>query len=518
MWNDRLIMNRDQIREYDRIAIQEYGIPGPVLMENAGRGAARRIMKRLGGRRKVGIVAGPGNNGGDGFVIARHLMNSGVDVTTFAVAPLDKVKGDAKINLDILRKMGGEIVDVAGAERFGDLARRLAHKDLLVDAVLGTGVSRNVEGWLGEVIDIINSVRRVIVAIDIPSGLDADNGRPRGRAVAASATCTFGHLKKGLTLYPGAALAGEVDVIPIGVPGNVSEEAGFEGAVISEAQVRGCFADRETDGHKGTFGHLLVVGGLPGKTGAAALVGHAAMRIGTGLVTLATTADAQPVLESKCLEVMVDHLLENPCSPVTEEVSMKLDVLLEGKGAVALGPGLGTERGIAELALLLLDRIDVPAVIDADGINILAARSEGKISFENPTVLTPHPGEMARLVKKSVREVQGDRFGMSKAVAEQSGAVVVLKGANTVIAGPDGRMFVNPTGNPGMASGGMGDVLTGIIGGLLAQGLEPLDAAVAGVYLHGLAGDRAVSQTGQAALLASDIMEDLPGDFAMWGI
>lgn len=518
MWNDRLIMNREQIRAYDRIAIQDYGLPGPVLMENAGRGAASRIMKRFGDRRRVGIVAGPGNNGGDGFVIARHLLNRDVAVTTYTVVPLEKVTGDARLNLDILRKMGGEIQEVTGAEPGRSLARILAHKDLIVDAVLGTGVSREVAGWLAEVIDIINAADREVVAIDIPSGLDADTGQAWGRAVEASVTYTFGHLKKGLTLYPGAALAGEVEVIPIGVPGAVSDEAGCEGAMSTETQVRSSLPERHEDAHKGTFGHLLVVGGSPGKTGAAAMAGHAAMRIGTGLVTIATTADAQLVLESKCLEAMVDHLLENPRSPVTDGVSNRLDVMLEGKRAVALGPGLGTESGVAALLLALLGRIDIPAVIDADGLNILAAQPGRDTPFDHPTVLTPHPGEMARLTKRSVQEVQGDRFGISKAVAEQLGAVVVLKGAKTIIAGPDGRLFVNPTGNPGMASGGMGDVLTGMIGGLLAQGLEPLDAAVAGVYLHGLAADRAISQTGEVALLASDVMEELPGIFAEWGV
>ncbi len=515
MWNDHLFMTRSGIREYDRIAIDELGIPGPVLMENAGRGATRIAAGMLAGRPgSVGILAGPGNNGGDGFVIARHLINQGVTVRTYLAVPRHKAKGDAALNLDILEKMGGDIRDVSDTPA-RELASPLKHHALIVDALLGTGVTREVSGLLGDLIDLLNTLCVPVLAVDIPSGLDSDTGRPWGRAVRAAATATFGHLKRGLVQYPGRGLAGAISVIPLGVPGEVSAECGVDGEVLSEETVRSLLPERATDAHKGTFGHLLVVGGFSGKTGAAAMAGASAMRAGAGLVTLATSFEAGPALEAKCLEVMVAPVIEEEAPP-TEATALRIATALEGKRAVALGPGLSTGANATALTEQVLDALSVPAVVDADGLNILAANPALFEKTAVPMVLTPHPGEMARLVGKGTREVQANRIDISRAFAEERGVVLVLKGAGTVIAAPDGRVFVNPTGNAGMASGGMGDVLTGVIGGFLAQGLAPLDSARLGVYLHGLAGDRAVVRTGAAGLIASEVMFELQGILRDW--
>lgn len=517
MWNDKIFMTREQIRKLDAIAMDEVGIPGPVLMENAGRGAALAAM-RLAPSKRAAVLAGPGNNGGDGFVIARHLVNHGFQVTVYLAVPRKKVKGDALLNLEILDNMGFDIVDVSTPAALADLADRFRSDGFLVDALLGTGVSREVEGHLAELIRAVNRAEIPVLAVDIPSGLDADTGRPLGAAVRATATATFGHLKRGLVIFPGAELAGAVEVIPIGVPGFVSDRAGIDGRIIGEEDVRSLVPRRGADSHKGTFGHLLVLAGTVGKTGAAAMVGRAALRSGTGLVTVATTAYAQPILEAKCLEVMVEHVIERADAPMGQKVARRLAQLLSGKQAAALGPGLTTAPGMAGLVLCAIETLEVPAVIDADGINILAADPAVAGRAKAPLVLTPHPGEMARLLNRTTADVQADRIGAAREAARAHRAVVVLKGARTVVASPDGGVFVNPTGNAGMASAGMGDVLTGVIGGFLAQGVLPLEAALLGVYVHGLAGDRSAERIGAAGLVASDVIDELPRVLAGWAI
>jgi NAD(P)H-hydrate epimerase len=515
-WNDRLFMTRGQIREYDRIAVDEVGMPGAVLMENAGAGAARIAARMAGARGCVAVMAGPGNNGGDGFVIARHLLNAGFDVRTFLAVPGDGIAGDAALNLALLRSMGAPIVEAGDPASPDGLADALRSSALVVDALLGTGVSRDVEGRIGELIDAINGAGAKVLAVDIPSGLDADSGSPWGKAVRADETATFGHIKRGLLLYPGAALAGPLTVVPIGAPAFVSGRAGWDGILLDETRVRPLLPRRSPDSHKGTYGHLLVLAGSLGKTGAATMTSRAAMRAGAGLVTIATCANAQPIIEANCTEVMVEAVLDRQDAPLTEKTLRRAEALVEGKAAVALGPGLSTAPGISALALKILQTLEVPAVVDADGLNILASDPTAAGRISAPMVFTPHPGEMARLINRSAPAVQADRVGVAREAAKWHKVVVVLKGAHTVIAAPDGRVFINPTGNPGMASGGMGDVLTGVIGGLLSQGLEPLEAALLGTYLHGHAADDAASRTGMPSLLASDVIDALPGILKEW--
>ncbi len=510
-WDDRLFMTRAQMREYDRLAIAALGVPGPVLMESAGRGAAALALELLGGRRDVVVLAGPGNNGGDGFVIARHLANAGARVATLLAVPREKVTGDALLNLEILERMGEAPRGIAGGADLGDVASRLAAADLVVDALLGTGATRAVEGLLGDLIDLVNAAGAQVLAVDVPSGLDADTGRPLGRAIRADATATFGHLKRGLVVHPGAGLAGVVRVVPLGVPASISRRAGVDGEVLGAAALRPLVPRRAADSHKGTFGHLLVVGGSAGKAGAAVMCGRAAMRSGAGLVTLAASAEARAAVEAQCVEAMVETSFLAPEYALSDGDRAHLDAVLGGKSAVAIGPGLSTARAAVETVLHLVASLAVPAVVDADGLNALAAAGDGFTPGGAALVLTPHPGEMARLLGVSSADVQADRLGAAREAAKRFGAVAVLKGARTVIADRDGRAFVNPTGNPGMASGGMGDALTGIVGGLLAQGLPALDAARLGAYLHGLAGDLAAARIGgEAGLVCSDLIDAIP--------
>ena len=520
-WNERLLMKREQMREYDRIAIEELGIPGPVLMENAGRGAYEMALEMLDCRRRVAVLAGPGNNGGDGFVVARHLMIRGLDVSIFVAVPTDKIRGDARLNLDVLRAADPslEIEPVLDGEQLERLPARLSEHDLVVDALLGTGVSRNVEGHLADVIDAINSCKTPVLSVDIPSGLDADSGSPWGTAVRARGTATFGHLKRGLAIHPGVELAGRVRVVSIGVPAPVSERAGHDAELLGEEALRHLVPARPARSHKGTYGHLLLLSGSLGKTGAAALAGRAALRAGTGLVTVATTAAAQPVLEARCpAELMTESVIERTDAPLSDKLPERLARALAGKQALAVGPGLTTAPGISSLVIRLLHDSGVPAVVDADGINILAADPAAAGRITTPMIFTPHPGEMARLMDKTVPAIQADRVEAAREAARWHKVIVALKGARTAVAAPDGRVWINPTGNPGMATGGMGDVLTGVIGGLLAQGLSPLDATLLGVYIHGLAGDCAAATRGEPGLVASDAIDELPAILRRWSV
>jgi len=519
MWNSNVFMTRQQIRELDRLAIEELGIPGPVLMENAGRGAADLICSLIeDGHAKVAVVAGAGNNGGDGFVVARHLLNRGISTKVFLASAREKIKGDAGLNLMLLEKSGLQTEDVTSNESLSALLTELKHSDVVVDALLGTGLSREVKGHFRDLIEVINSCGKEVVSLDMPSGLDADRGISLGVCVEAGYTVTFGHLKTGLVTYPGAALAGNVHVVDIGVPSGLTDRAGKNGVLLDETGIRSLFNPRAPDAHKGHFGHLLVLAGSMGKTGAAALCGKSAMRSGAGLVTIATTGEAQSVLESKSLETMVDNVIERHDSPLSEKAVKKLEDLMEAKAAFAVGPGLGTSPGISALAMKLIEQAEVPCVVDADGVNILAAQKldAGSWKFRAPVILTPHPGEMSRLNKQSVRDIQSNRISTAGNFARDRNVIVVLKGANTVIAAPDGEIFVSPTGNPGMASGGSGDVLTGIIGSFLSQGMNPVDAACAGVFLHGLAADSAADRIGETGLVAGNIMEEVPLILREW--
>jgi NAD(P)H-hydrate epimerase len=510
-----IFMTRAQMREYDRLAIEQYGIPGALLMENAGRGAADIIEQYLAGG-LAAIVCGGGNNGGDGFVVARHLTNRGHLVRVYLVADREKLTGDAGLNMNIFLKMGGDIVDCQEPGAFAARQEDLEDAQVIVDALLGTGLTREVGGAVREAIDVLNMAVPPKVALDVPSGICSDSGRVLGAAVQARATVTFGFLKRGLLLFPGAALAGSVHVVDIGAPAAAADQAGHDGKLLQEEDVMPFIQPRRVDAHKGTFGHLLIMSGSPGKTGAAVLCAEAAMRTGAGLVTLVSTREAQAALETKTREVMLDHVVERGDSPLSESAYDKLATLLDGKRAVAVGPGCSTTPTMSSLVLRLLTEAVRPVVVDADAVTILAENQDVIADIKAPLVLTPHPGEMARLAGVDIAAVQADRVGVARAQAERFSAIVVLKGAHSIIAAPDGSLFINPTGNPGMASGGMGDVLTGVIGSFLAQGLDPLEAACVGTYLHGLAGDFAVMERGERSLVASDLINAVPGILSAW--
>lgn len=499
------------MRELDRRTIEETGLPGAVLMENAGRGAAGIIMARFAELfpGPVAVFCGRGNNGGDGFVVARHLREAGWTVEVFLLAERADVTGDAALMLKCFAASGGEVTAVADPRQVTALASGRAYA-LCVDAIFGTGLGRKPEGLAAAAVDWLNCQPAPVVALDLPTGVDADTGRIPGRAVKASLTVTFAFPKVGLYSYPGAACAGEVISVPIGIPGVIAGSAPDKVLLVDAGEARTRLPRRPLDGHKGTFGHLLAVAGSPGKSGAAALTATAGLRGGAGLVTLGCPGAVQAAVAAQVPEVMT-AVLEEESGALCAAAAPALAALCAGKQALAVGPGLGTADGTGDLVRQLLAGSELPAVVDADALNHLAGHLDVLAARAGrATILTPHPGEMARLCGRDTAEIQADRLRIARDFARTHGVVLVLKGARTLTAVPDGRVFINATGNAGMASGGMGDVLTGLIGALLAQGLPAEDAAVLGTYLHGLAGDRLAARMGCAGLLAGDLLTELP--------
>lgn len=497
----------------DQQTINETGIPGVVLMENAGRGTVEQMLRFSPGIKNgvVAVFCGRGNNGGDGFVIARYFLNFGARVKVFLLSSADQVQGDAGINLAAYRNMGGQILEIPDEAAFHAVKEDAAAADIVVDALLGTGLSSAVTGLYRTAIEYLNSLDRVPkVSVDIPSGIDATSGKVLGCALKATLTCTYAFPKIGHLIYPGREKTGTLEVIDIGIPKILSDRANITTFVQAPADFTGMLPKRKPDSHKGNYGHVLVLAGSPGKTGAAALAGHAAMRSGAGLVTLAVPSGLRGVLEEKTCEVMTEGLKDSGTGYVGTDAWPDLQSLLNGKSAAAAGPGLGVRDGTGELLFKLLTETELPLVLDADALNLVSRDTEILKRIRKVPVLTPHPGEMARLTGTTVAAVQSDRLKTASDFARSYRAVVVLKGASTIIAAPDGSVYVNPTGNPGMAGGGMGDVLTGFIVGLMAQGLSSLDAARMAVYGHGAIGDLLFEQGSKIGILASDIADRIP--------
>lgn len=478
-------------------------------MENAGRGAAAAIAEFLGRARRgarVEIVCGKGGNGGDGFVAARWLRRGGLRPAVWLTSPASEIQGDPARKLAELRRAGvrPRFVDDERA-----VAARLRRADVIVDALLGTGAKGVPAGLTARMIDLINASDRPVVALDVPSGVSADGTATSGRAIRATLTVTFAGVKRGLVMGSDAALAGRVQVISIGIPeGEVGK--GITTYLLEPADIAALFPARRRQAHKGTFGHLLVVGGSRGKTGAPALAARAAMRMGAGLVTVGAPASQQPIVASLLLESMSEALPETGAGTIALEAADAISVLAAVRDAVALGPGLGLESETQEAARRLVSDLPQPMVIDADALSALAGHLDVLARRRGPRCLTPHPGEMARMLGVTVADVEGDRIACVRDFVRAHGVHLVLKGATSVVGDPDGRIFLNPTGNPGMASGGMGDVLTGMVGALLARRAEPGAALRAAVYVHGLAGDLAVVTLGQESLIAADLIDALP--------
>jgi len=505
------ILTAIQMRAVDRRTVGSFGIPDLVLMENAGLRMADVLFAVIPdlSRRRVLVLCGRGNNGGDGFVVARHLAMRGVAVRALLFARRRQVEGAAAVNLEAARRRGIPIDEVTGPVAWRRARRRLAETDLVVDALLGTGLSRPVEGLLARVMAEVQRSGVEVAAVDIPSGLQGGTGAVPGPTLRASHTVTFCRPKWPHALPPASERCGRVHVVDIGIP---SAAVAAEHPTLEWPEPFALAADlpdRPRGAHKGDFGHVLVIAGARGKGGAARMTMLAALRAGAGLVTAAVPRSLQGRLVSGAMEAMTEGLEETADGSLALAALPRLLRLIEGKNVVALGPGLTRHPETERLVRDLVRRIRIPLVLDADGLNAFEGDIDG-LPGRRPLILTPHPGEMARLAGISTRAVQGDRPGAAGGLARRLGCHVVLKGQRTIVARPDGRMSVNPTGNPGMATGGSGDILSGILAGLLAQGLEAGKATRLGVYLHGLAGDLAAARVGEMPLLARDIIEDFP--------
>lgn len=505
------LIRAEEMQAIDRQAIKQLGIPGVVLMENAGRAASDLFCCEFDSLfpGPVLVMAGKGNNGGDGYVMARLLAERGWQVNTLILGSRDDIVGDAAVMLDILLNMKLPVSYAADVRelRSGFSA---AEPKLIVDALLGTGLKSTVRGLFAEAIEIVNSVAVPVFAVDIPSGVDGSTGQICGSAVQADLTVTFDHAKIGHASNPGAACSGLLHVVDIGIPRNDRPQLESDVLLVDAEDAADCLPERSRDGHKGSFGHLLVLAGSTGKTGAAALAGNAAVRGGCGLVTVAVPASVHDILEIKLTEAMSCPLADSD-GQISQQAQGLIAELLAERQALALGPGLGQSEGLVELLTWLLTAVELPMVIDADGLNMLAGQLELlKQRSGSPVVLTPHPGEMARLCGLTVAEIESDRYQVACKFAAEHGVVLLLKGSRTVIAAPDGRVRINGSGNDGLASGGSGDVLTGLIGALLAQGLEPFSAATLAAWLHGRAAELQAVGQGTAGMAASDLLCQLP--------
>lgn len=508
------LVTAQQMRELDARTINEAGIPGIVLMELAGRGAFDFIVKQgwlQSTADPVLILAGKGNNGGDALVVARCLLLAGYsNVDVLLLADSDVIRGDARTNLACYRQLGGIITEVTTAEEWEQVCPRHRAYRLVVDGILGTGLNSPVRGFYGDVIDRVSRLDGAVVALDIPSGLHADRGVPLGNSVKANATVTFGLGKTGLFGYPGREYAGEIKVIDIGIP--PSFLASMQSVEL--LTVAGCQAlmppTRGKNSHKGTHGHLLTVAGSRGRSGAALMAAFAAMKAGCGLSTLATPSPVAASIEGRVPELMMAPLADDGQGRVGTINLADMTLLWQGKQAIAVGPGLGVHEQVRELVAGMVKHSPVPLVLDADALTVLATDTACLAEKNSPVILTPHPGEMARLLAVTTSKVQENRLQLAKDFACRHGVYLVLKGAGTVVAAPDGTAAINSSGNPLLATAGSGDVLTGTIAGLLARGLSPFSSCRLGVYLHGLAADLLAEQKISQGITAGDLLNALP--------
>ncbi|HXP71807.1 MAG TPA: NAD(P)H-hydrate dehydratase [Candidatus Dormibacteraeota bacterium] len=523
------ILTASEMREVDRLTTERYGIPSLSLMENAGKSIADFMsarFRRLESRRII-VLCGKGNNGGDGFVTARHLADAGATPIVILVAAQDEMRGDAATNRDRWQKSGGEVRVVRASSDWQTVKPSVNSADLIVDALLGTGVKGAVEGLLSEVIHEVNRRERgrIVIAVDIPSGLPADmdgtasENRARTKdsgddIVAANYTVTFTAPKAGMFLGNATASVGQLLVREIGSPPELVEEVG-KGTVrwLETGEFSEFALPREPDGNKGNYGHALIVAGSVGKSGAAVMASWAALRIGAGLVTAAVPEPVLPLVAAPNPEVMTEPL------PATDTGSISLRALeyerfngiVKGKSVIGIGPGLTTQTETVQFVRAVVGKyLDLPIVLDADGLNAFDGHAQQLKAARKMLAVTPHPGEMARLVGSDTKQIQSRRLEVARKAAAEWNAFVILKGYQTVIAAPNGDAWINSTGNAGMATGGTGDVLTGMLAGLIAQHGVGVLALCFGVYLHGLAGDIAYADSGEAPLMATDLIRSIP--------
>ncbi len=501
------ILSGEQMRRVDRRAIENLGIPGLELMENAGRGIADALVRDYPAASSgpVLILCGKGNNGGDGLVCARHLLTHGIRAKVLVLARLTELTGDAAANLRAADGAGIATVEVADADAWEREKSVLDAAPVVIDAILGTGVQGGARGLPAQVIEDLNRSSSTVISVDLPSGVNADSTALEGATVRADGTYTLCRPKFALVAEPAAERAGRWQVIPIGIPDEAVRAEGSNLEWIDGSSVAGLLPPRSSDSHKGTYGHLLAVAGSRDKSGAAVLVGRGALRAGVGLVTIATSVSAQGRVAVQQAELMTEPLPEIDEGAIGESAAERVLQLGMATTALAVGPGVGRAAETVAAVRKILQKMPGPTVVDADGLyGADPATLAGRI-------ITPHPGEAARLLGSSTAEVQADRLEAARGLVRLTDAIVILKGHRSIVAAPDGRVAINSSGNPGMATAGTGDVLTGILGAFLARRLDRWDAARLAVFVHGCAGDRAARRSGQEGLIASDLVTEVAG-------
>lgn len=514
------VVTAEQMRNIDRLTIEKYGIPVQVLMERAGLSVAEKV-RSLFDRKKVIVLAGGGNNGGDGIAAARNLHNWGWQVKVLLMHRQDRLSPDCLAQYRMAKHSG------VAMEFRKEVTEKDLHGAIVIDALLGTGINKDVASHMAKVIRFLNAAQVKVIAVDIPSGISSDNGQIMGSAVQADYTVTFGLPKIGHILYPGADYSGQLFVEDIGFPEELlsAESLGFE--TIEKETASFLIPERPAYSHKGDYGHVLVIAGSLGKTGAALMTARACLRTGAGLVTIGIPETLVDVIQSCATEEMVLPLPDTGKGTFSASAYDQIRNFIETNADVlAIGPGITADEETANLVKKILETVTVPMVLDADAINVLAGRKDLLRKVKAPVILTPHVGEMARLLScvavnalnekdntELRNEIERNRIDLSRTAAMETGAYFVLKGAPTIVADPEGRIFINTTGNPGMATAGSGDVLTGMVAGLLGQSMHPNDACRLAVFLHGLAGDLAAETLGMHSLIASDIIESIPRAF-----
>lgn len=506
------LLRAAEMKAIDARASADFKIPSLILMENAGLRVLDTIKDISGdlAQSRIAILAGKGNNGGDGLVTGRHLINAGARVRIFLMGELEELTPDARLNFDILIKMGADITPLTREEHLPAFMDTLLKADLVLDAIYGIGFHGSLDAFEADLVQMLNSSRIPVVAVDIPSGVEADTGKVHGMAVRADYTVTMALPKLGQFLAPGCEYMGKLIVADISIPSQLVNDPGLKLNLIDLETVKKWIKPRAADTHKGTYGHALVVGGSAGMVGAVTMTSCAALRCGAGLVTAALPESLAPILDNSVMEVMSRSLPETNESSISPDALPAIESLLGTCSVCAAGPGMSRYQEANRIIRFILENSGVPVLIDADGINALASDVSVLKDRQVPIVITPHPRELSRLTGLTVEEIQNNRIEVATRYATAWGVTLVLKGHNTVVACPAGEVFINSSGNPGMATAGSGDVLSGIIAGLIAQGLRTQDAAIAGVYIHGCAGDRAAAELGQRGLIAGDLIDYLP--------
>lgn len=504
-----LVVTGRQMKEIDRTAIEEFGIPGLSLMEKAGNCLFEEVMQELKGDdfKEVFIICGAGNNGGDGYVLARKLVNRYIPVKVYSTVDPEELTGDARINYERFIELDYGITVLNSQNEINKFQEEIQSEGLIVDAILGTGLTRTVENNIEEIIHIINDSKKRIYSVDIPSGIGADNGKVYKAAIKAHKTITFQLPKLGCILYPGAEYSGELVIKDIGIPNEAIQKNSPDIFLIDKDFVKNILPHREKDIHKGNCGKLFIIAGSKGMAGAAVLACRAALRSGIGLVTAGIPAGILDIIQISVPEAI--------CKPLGNEENIEIDIscltsILEGaqqSDVIAIGPGMGKNPDIQSIVKKLIEEAQVPLIIDADGLNAIGERADAFFKGDKSIVITPHPGEMSRLTGLDISQINENRIDIAREYSKKWGTIVILKGARTVIAIPDGKVYLNITGNPGMAAAGSGDVLTGILSSFVSQGFSVDKAAIAAVFIHGRAGDMMAEKFGEYGLIAGDMAD-----------